>query len=108
MIHNIQFAGTCIIDFAMKPAMKPIMIYQRKCNIVFRWNGEVDLAADRLPALVALLWIVTGHCLVAQKTDARSRLAELANPLIASHPGLGIFSLFEGWSWALPAIGKHQ
>lgn len=35
MIHAIQFAGTCMTDFAMKPAMKPIMIYQRKCNIVF-------------------------------------------------------------------------
>lgn len=35
MIHAIQLAGTCITDFAIKPAMKPIMIYQRKCNIVF-------------------------------------------------------------------------
>jgi hypothetical protein len=35
----------------MKPAMKPMMIYQRMCNIVAFFGG-VRLVADRLPALV--------------------------------------------------------
>src|SRR6516225_2877800 len=75
----------------MNPAMKPMMIYQRMCNIGAFFGG-FRLAAERLPALVDQIGWLGDHGLLAAKKGKPDRIYRVAEPLLASRPVLHIFN----------------